>query len=172
MGTAEGTSWLGEISRLALMVTLPQMISSPVSVIIIELITPSNVVVDVITILDFFIISFPLTLTVAFITYHIKADDFSPALAIILVIGAAFLSNWLHNALSARFPYVDLEGAQRATMRDDELPGSSGIGNMLNMAIRIVGVYWRNFGPVLFIQSLGIGIYIGTKHLYKALRNE
>lgn len=158
---------LGEISRLAFMITLPQLISAPISVIIIQLLTPANVVLDIMTILDFFVISFPLTLAVATITYMFQSDQANPVGIILIIIGAALLSNWLHSLISSSFPSIDVATAHQRNFDESDLPGSRGIGPLLNTAIRIVGIYWRQFGPVMFIQAVGIGIYVAVRYFKK-----
>jgi hypothetical protein len=164
MTSANLKSWSSEISRLALMVTLPQLIASPVSVILIQLLTPSNVVLDLIEIIDFFVISFPLTLAVAIITDMIRRDETSPAAIIVIIIGAALLSNLLHRFVSGSFPEIPVGAAHRQNFSEDDLPGSRGIGPLLNTALRVIGIYWRQFGPLLFVQSCAIGIYVGLKY--------
>ncbi|HLF64743.1 MAG TPA: hypothetical protein VI603_13360 [Saprospiraceae bacterium] len=156
--------WLNEISRLTWMITLPQTISAPLSVILIELFTPSFVVLDILHILDFFVISFPLTLAVAIITNMVRSDQSNAVLFIVIIVGAGLLSNLLHKFISSSFPPVSIEPIFREATEPDPIYRSRGIGPLLNTAIGIIGIYWRQFGPMMFIQACGIRVYVGIRY--------
>lgn len=158
---------LSEISRLTWMITLPQLISAPLSAILVELFTPSFIVLDILHIIDFFVISFPLTLAVAIITNMIRSDQSNVILFIVIIVGAGLLSNLLHKFVSASFPPVPVEPIFREATEPDPVYRSRGIGPLLNTAIGIIGIYWRQFGPIMFIQAIGIGMYVGIRYFKK-----
>jgi hypothetical protein len=153
-----------EVGRLMWFITIPQIISAPVSVFIIDMLQPSLVVLDILEIIDFLVISFPLTLAITMITYLVVSDESNAVSFILIVIGAALLSNFFHNALWSSFPEVDVDRIWRANTAPDPIYRSRGIGPMLNTALRILGIYWREFGIVIWLQALGIGIYAGRKY--------
>ncbi|HEY3385685.1 MAG TPA: hypothetical protein VGK46_04185 [Saprospiraceae bacterium] len=161
-------SVVDEIGYLSLIISIPQFISAPISLIIFNLLNPIPMPWDIVEILDFLVISFPLTLAIALITYLVRHDENSFVLFVGMLVGAALLSNFLHNALSAAFPSVDVASAYReAFTRPDDLPGSRGSGYLVNFAIKIISLYWEKFGVILFIQSCVIGIYAGMKYFKK-----
>ncbi len=158
-----------EVERLMWFITIPQIISAPLSVFLIELITPSFLVFDILEILDFLVISFPLTLAVAIITYQVNNNESNIITAIIIIIGAALLSNLFHNLVFAAFPHIDVRGAWIISQpNSDPVYRSNGIGPLLKTAIRILGIYWSQFGIVMCIQALGIGIYAGLRYFRKS----
>ena len=160
-----------EVGRLMWFITIPQVISAPLSVFLIDLISPSFLVFDILEILDFLVISFPLTLAVTIIAYQVKQDEKNIIAFILIIIGAALLSNLFHNLLFAAFPHIDVRGAWMDSVGEpDPVYRSRGIGPLLNTALRIVGIYWRQFGIVMCLQALGIGIYAGLRYFGNSQR--
>lgn len=156
---------LDEIGNLSLIISIPQLISAPLSVILISILNPIPTPWDVIEVIDFLVISFPLTLAMALITYLVKTDQNSFVFYVGAIVGAALLSNFFHNMLSSAFPAVDVSGAyHEAFTPPDELPGGHGAGYMVKFALKIISLYWEKFGVIMFIQSCIIGIYAGGKY--------
>ncbi len=139
-----------EISALALFISLRQLIASPIIVGISHLIHPYNVFFDVREILDFLVISFPLTLSIAILFVLILKGKFNMFYLLFAVAGAALLSNLLHWVVG-EIPSVDIQKTFNSSA--------------IIWVIKIFGVYWKTFGPILFIQSCCIGIYAGYKYL-------
>jgi len=109
-------------------------------------------------------------LAVALITYLAKTDQDSFILYIGAIVGAALLSNFLHNMLSSAFPAVDIDSAYRESFsRPDDLPGSHGAGYLVKFALKLISLYWEKFGVIMFLQSCAIGIYAGIKYFKKQL---
>jgi hypothetical protein len=151
----------GEISRLAFFISIPHLIASPVSVGISHLLhEPNSVPYDLMEILDFIVISFPLTLSIAILFVIIERGDFNLGWLLIIVGGAALLSNLLHKAVSS-MPSVDVSGSFNEAFDYKANRGSSAV---FHFVYRIFGIYWRDFGPVLFIQSCCVGLYAGYKY--------
>jgi len=151
----------GQISGLALFISLPQLIASPIMVGISHLIHPQNVFFDLKEILDFLVISFPLTLSIAVLFVIIERGKFNLFYLVAVVAGAALLSNLLHGIIES-MPSVDIKKPFNETFS----PNNTGGGNSaaIHFVIKIFGVYWKTFGPILFIQSCCIGIYAGYKY--------
>jgi hypothetical protein len=150
MATPSHPSWHGEISQLSLFISLPQIIASPIFVGIKHLMYHNVVPFEVKEILDFLLISFPLTLCVAILFVIIVKGKFNLFYMIFAVVGATLLSNLLHKIVS-KFPLVDIK--------------NSFDSSALTWVYNIFGVYWNTFGPILFIQSCCIGIYAAVKYL-------
>ncbi len=154
-----------EVSGLALFISVPQLIASPIAVGISHLIyAHNNVPFEVKEVLDFLVISFPLTLSVAIITVLIQKGQFNLFTLLIAVAGAAFLSNLLHKIVS-EIPSIDMENSFTETFINPENRSSNNL--LLLWILKIFGIYWKSFGPILFIQSCFIGIYAGDKYLKK-----
>jgi hypothetical protein len=151
-----------EISALALFISIRQLIASPIIVGVTHLIHSDNVFLDVWEILDFLVISFPLTLSVAILFVVIAKGKFNMFTLIFAVAGAALLSNLLHWVVS-EIPAVDVNKTLNESFNYNDNRG----GNSAAIAwvINIFGVYWKTFGAILFIQSCCIGIYAGYKYL-------
>lgn len=143
-----------EISGLAVFISVGQLIASPIMVGISHLIHPYNVLFDVKEILDFLAISFPLTLSIAILFVLILKGKFNLFYLFFAVAGAALLSNLLH-WIVGEILWVDMNKTFAGTYN------SSAIVWIYN----IFAVYWKTFGPILFIQSCCIGIYAGYRYL-------
>jgi hypothetical protein len=158
-------SILNEIGNLSLIISIPQLISAPLFVILLEVLNPIPDPFDIIEVLDFLVISFPLTLAVALITYFVKTDQDSFIFYVGAIIGAALLSNFLHHLVYSAFPSVDIDSAYRESFsRPDDLPGNRGAGYLVNFAMKLLSLYWEKFGVVMFLQSCAIGIYSGIRY--------
>ena len=151
-----------EISRLALFISIRHLIASPISVGISHLLYPHHVLFDVRDILDFLVISFPLTLSIAILFVVIEKGKFNLFYLLFAVAGAALLSNALHWVV-AEIPSVDIQKPFDESFNYDETRG--GNSSAIMWVFKIFGVYWKTFGPILFIQSCCIGIYAGYKYL-------
>lgn len=92
---------------------------------------------------------------------------------IVSLVIAALLSNLLH-MLVRDVPFVDLkkslfDACPYVRDRDGNIIGNSGIGcKTIAWPIGILGIYWKSFGAILFIQSLIIGIYIPVRIMMKS----
>jgi len=155
---------LDEIGHLSLIISLPQLISAPLIVILISLFSPIPTPKDIIEILDFLVISFPLTLAVALITLLVRTDQNSFLFYVGAIVGAALLSNFLHGLLSSAFPAVDVSSAYHEAFDPGDLPTRHGAGSFVSFTMNILSLYWKKFGIVLFLQSCVIGIYAGTRY--------
>lgn len=151
-----------ELSGLAFFISLPQLIASPIVVGLKHLIYHDSVPFELKEVLDFLLISFPLTLSMATLVVIIQREQFNLFWLLIIVAGAALLSNLLHTIFE-EIPSVDVKNSFNETFLH---PGDTGGGNLLLLWIgKIFGIYWKTFGPILFIQSCCIGIYAGVKFL-------
>jgi hypothetical protein len=151
-----------EIGRLSLFISLPQLIMAPISVGIAKLLySHINSSYELSEIIDFLFISFPLTLTVALLIVIIEKGKFNLFTLLFAVIGAALLSNLLH-MLVLKIPLVDLITSFNEVFSKD---GRGGNNAAILLVAKIFGVYWKSFGPILFIQSCCIGIYAAYKYL-------
>ncbi len=139
-----------DLSGLALFISIPQIIASPIVVGVSHLIYPKNVAFEVKDILDFIVVSFPLTLSVALLFVIIAKGKFNLFYLLFVVAGAALLSNLLH-MIVGEIPSVDIN--------------RGGNNSAIMWVFKIFDVYWNTFGPILFIQSCCIGIYAGVKYL-------
>jgi len=151
-----------EISGLALFISLRQLIASPIMVGISHLIHPHNMAFDLWEILDFLAISFPLTLSIAILFVVIEKGKFNMFSLVFAVVGAALLSNLLHWVVT-EIPWVNVQKTLSESYKDNESRG--GNNSAIILVGKIFGIYWENFGPILFIQSCCIGIYAGYKYL-------
>ncbi|MEJ0103737.1 MAG: hypothetical protein WDO19_14795 [Bacteroidota bacterium] len=149
-----------QISQLALFVSLPQLIASPIMVGLTHLLHPDNIFFDLKEILDFLAISFPLTLGIAILFVFIEKGKFNLFVLVFAIVGAALLSNLLHRIVG-EIPSVDIKRTFSESFNENRGGNSSAI----IWVIKIFGIYWKTFGPVLFIQSCCIGIYAGYKYL-------
>lgn len=150
-----------EISGLALFISLPQLIASPIMVGISKLIHPHNMVFDLWEILDFLAISFPLTLSIAILFVVIEKGKFNMFSLVFAVVGAALLSNLLHWVVT-KIPLVGIGNAVNESYSDENRGGNN---SAIILVGKIFGIYWKSFGPIPFIQSCCIGIYGGYKYL-------
>ena len=139
-----------ELSGLALFISIPQIIASPIVVGVSHLIYPKNVAFEIKDILDFIVVSFPLTLSVALLFVIIAKGKFNLFYLLFVVAGAALLSNLLHMIVE-EIPSVGIK--------------SSFDNSAIMWVFKIFDVYWNTFGPILFIQSCCIGIFAGVKYL-------
>src|SRR5438128_7483501 len=96
-----------EVSSLALFISLPQLISAPLMVGLEHLLKPNNIFFELKEILDFLVISFPLTLSIALLFLIIEKGIFNLGYLLLIVGGAALLSNLLHG-LVQKIPSVDV----------------------------------------------------------------
>jgi hypothetical protein len=150
-----------EISTLAMFISVPQAIASPIAVAVEHSLHPQNIFFEVKEILDFLLISFPLTLSIAVLFVIIEKGDFSPGALLLIVGGAALLSNLLHGIVQ-QIPSVDVNRTFNETFTRSDAGGNSAAFIFVK---KIFGIYWRIFGPVLFIQSCCIGLYAGYRYV-------
>lgn len=125
-------------------------------------------------VLDFLLVSFPLTLSVAALVVIIQREQLNLFSLTIAVVGAALISNLLH-ALIHYIPSVDISKPFKETY--DHPVNTNDNNSGLKFIGKIFSIYWKTFGPVLFIQSCCVGIYAGVKFLNlekkrKELKNE
>lgn len=151
-----------ELSGLALFVSLPQLVASPIIVGLKHLLYHDSVAFELKEVLDFLLISFPLTLSVAALVVIIQRGQFNLFSLLIAVVGAALLSNLLHNLISD-IPSVGVKSSLTDTLSNPENSGGNYLA--INWIGKIFGVYWKTFGPILFIQSCCIGFFAGDKFL-------
>lgn len=151
-----------EISALALFITLPQLITTPIIVGISHLIHPYNVFFDIKDILEFLVISFPLTLSIAILFVVTLKGKFNMFSLVFTIAGAALLSNLLHLVIQ-EIPWVDLKKVSTESLNNNENRG--GNSSAITWITNLFHVYWETFGPILFIQSCCIGIYAGYRYL-------
>jgi len=170
MAVPAHSSFHKELSGLAFFISLPQLIASPIVVGIQHLMYHEVLPFELKEVLDFLLISFPLTLCVAALVVIIQRGQFNLFSLLIAVVGAALLSNLLHTIFE-EIPSVNVKISFSETFLN---PGDRGSNNLLILWIgKIFGIYLKTFGPILFIQSCCIGIYAGDKFLkMKNKKNE
>ena len=162
MAPTAHSPWHREVSALAFFISLPELIASPVIVGIKSLVHSQNVVFELNEILDFLLVSFPLTLSIALLFVIIEKGKFNLFYMLFAVVGAALLSNALHWVIG-KMPTVDVQKTFNESF--DYNPGTGGNTSAFRWVGKIFGVYWKAFGPVLFIQSCCIGIYAGYRYV-------
>jgi hypothetical protein len=150
-----------EVSALALFISLPQVIAAPVMVGLTHLLQPDNIFFDLKEILDFLVISFPLTLSIALLLVMIEKGVFNLGYLLLIVAGAALLSNLLHGIVQ-EIPSVDVNKTFTETFTRTDIGGNKAVFIFVG---KIFGIYWKTFGPVLFIQSCCIGLYAGYRYI-------
>lgn len=150
-------SWHKEISGLALAISLPQLISAPISVGIAKLLYSQNIVYELKEIIEFLLISFPLTFAFAMIVALAKSGELNIISLVVIILIAVSCSNLAH-LLFKDAPSTDLS----QTLNDPD--NSGGAAFIFRWIWRLLKLYWVKFGWVLFIQSCGIGVYIGWKY--------
>jgi hypothetical protein len=161
MTSTAHSPWHKEVSALALFISLPQLIASPVIVGIESLAHSQNVVFELKEILDFLVISFPLTLSIAILFVIIEKGKFNLFYMIAAVAGAALLSNLLHYIIG-EMPSVDIKKTFDESFGYQQNPGNTSAFKWVG---KIFGIYWKTFGAIVFIQSCCIGIYAGYKYV-------
>jgi hypothetical protein len=154
------TTFEKEVSSLALFISVPQAIASPIIIAIEHSLHPHNIFFELKEILDFLVISFPLTLSIAVLFVIIEKGDFSPGALLLIVGGAALLSNLLHGIVQ-QIPSVDVNKTFTETFTRTDIGGNSAVFIFVK---KIFGIYWKNFGALLFIQSCCIGLYAGYRY--------
>jgi hypothetical protein len=92
----------------------------------------------------------------------IEKGKFNLFYLVFAVAGAALLSNLLHWVI-AEIPSVDINKTFTESFNYNE--NREGSSAAITWVIKIFGVYWKSFGPILFIQSCCIGIFAGYKYL-------
>lgn len=162
MSASPHSSLHQEISRLALFISLPQVIASPILVGLKHIVQGDNVVFDVMEIIDFLVISFPLTLGIAILLVVLEKGEFNLVTLLVAIVGAAFLSNLLHTVIG-KIPSVDIKNTFTESFNYNNYRG--GNTTAIIWVIKIFSIYWKSFGPILFIQSCCIGIYAGIKYI-------
>ena len=150
-----------EVSALALFITLPQVIAAPFMVGLEHFLQPHNIFFELKEILDFLVISFPLTLSIALLFVMIEKGAFNLGYLLLIVAGAALLSNLLHS-LIREIPSVAVNKTFNDTFTRTDVGGNKAV---IIFVGKIFGIYWKTFGPLLFIQSCCIGIYAGYRYV-------
>jgi hypothetical protein len=153
--------WHREISALAFFISLPQLIASPIIVGISNFAHSQNIIFELKEILDFLVISFPLTLSIAVLFVIIERGEFNLFYMLAAVVGAALLSNALHWIIE-EMPLVDVKKTFDESFDSHQYTGNTSAFRWVG---KIFSLYWKTFGPVLFIQSCCIGIYAGYKYV-------
>jgi hypothetical protein len=162
MGSPGHTPSFREISGIAAFISIPQLIASPIIAGLTHLIRKDNLTFDLMEILDFLVISFPLTLSIAVLVVLVLRGQFNLFYLLFVVVGAAILSNLLHMIIS-KFPSVDLKESFNESINYTQ--NKYGNSAAIRWVVKIFGVYWKGFGPLLFIQSCCIGIYAGYRFI-------
>jgi hypothetical protein len=147
---------------------MPQVIASPIMVGLGHLLQPHNIFFELKEILDFLVISFPLTLSIALLFIIIEKGKFNPGYLLLIVGGAALLSNLLHGIVQ-EMPSVAVSKTFNETFSRVDVAANSAV---FTFAKKIFGLYWKNFGPILFIQSCCIGIYAGYRYTVMNNKNQ
>ena len=150
-----------EVSALALFISLPQLIFAPFMVGVEHLLHPHNIFFELKEILDFLVISFPLTLSIALLFVMIEKGVFNLGYLLLIVGGAALLSNLLHGIVQ-HIPSVDVNRTFTETFTRKDIGGNKAVFIFVG---KIFGIYWKIFGPLLFIQSCCIGLYVGYRYI-------
>ena len=150
-----------EVSALAMFISLPQLVSSPLVVGLEHLLKPDHILFELQEILHFLVISFPLTLSIALLFLIIEKGTFNLGYLLLIVGGAALLSNLLHGLLQ-QIPSVEVTTTFNETFTRTDVGGNKAVFIFVG---KIFGIYWKNFGPLLFIQSCCIGLYAGYRYV-------
>ncbi len=156
-----------EVGNVTWFITVPQLITTPLSVWIIDRIRPDFFEKELLEVLDFLVISFPMTVAIAIIAYLVKSGEADAMKCIMAILGAAFVSNLLHKFVHVNFPEVPLYRAYYdvwPSVYDTEYVfRSQGIVPWVKLAIKMLMIYLQQFGIVICIQALSVGIYGGLR---------
>jgi hypothetical protein len=150
---------LDDIGHMALVITLPHIGASTLSSFIIGLINPASIVEDIPTVINFILISFPLTLATALIVIAIIEKELTIPIFLTIIIVSGILSNLLAllipNAVYAKHDMWLLFEESSRTVKGPSM--------FFLYAYKIVSIWWESYTILLFIQSIIIGSWFGYR---------
>jgi len=159
---------LDDFSRMALVITIPQITSSTISIAVTEQFNKESLPEHILTVLQFTLTTFPLTLAVTLLVSFLLDKDlkFSEAIGIIIIAG--LLSNLLSKIIPAVHHTDDIGKTFTDSTRDAKGPLV-----FVLFAYKLINIWWRDFGPIMFVQSLIIGGYFGYRlRITKTIKNQ
>jgi hypothetical protein len=150
---------VNDIGHMALIITLPHIGASTLSSFILGLVNPASIVEDIPTVLNFILISFPLTLATALIVIAIIEKELTFVIFITIIIISGILSNLLAllipNAVYANHDMMLLFDQSSRTVKGPLM--------FVVYAYKIVSIWWESYTILLFIQSIIIGSWFGYR---------
>jgi hypothetical protein len=147
-----------DISHLALLITLPTVTASTLSSFIIGNLRADSIAHDFLTVLDFTLTSFPLTLSVAILVGMALDNELKFWTSFVVIIVAGLLANLL-GMLIHKVHHTDDLGV----LFEQSTKEVKGLPVLALFAFKIVSVWWRDFGPIMFIQSVIVGAVIAYR---------
>lgn len=156
-----------DVSRMSLIITLAQVTSSTLNLEITNQFNPGSIPEHFLQVLDLTLTTFPLTLAVTFIASFALQKDlkFSEAIVVIIVAGP------LSNLLSLIIPNVHHANNIGQSFVDSTRESSGPLIFVL-YAYKLINIWWKDFGPIMFIQSLIIGSIFGYKFSIKKTKQK
>ncbi len=112
--------------------------------------TRPNPLLDLQTIIDVFVSTFPLTITVAALVLLQKSGNLNVFSGIATVLIPALVASLLHLGLN-RMPALQVSAID------------TGLGALLNYAGSVVAVYWATYGWLLFLKSCIVGFWLANR---------
>jgi hypothetical protein len=150
---------LNDIGHMALVITLPHIGASTLSSFILGMINPASIVEDIPTVINFILISFPLTLATALIAIAIIDKELTFVLFITIII----LSGILSNLLALLIPNAIYADHDMMLLFDQSSRTIKGPFMFVVYAYKIVSIWWESYTILLLIQSIIIGSWFGYR---------
>jgi len=158
---------LDDFSHMALVITLPHVTASTLSLFITNQFVPGNIAKDILEVLDFTLTTFPLTLAITLLVSFALDKDLKFSEAIMIIIVAGLLANLLSMIIPS-VHHTDIPGIFNVSTRDAKGPLI-----FVLFAYKLISIWWRDFGPIMFVQSVIIGAYFGYRlRLTKTIKNQ
>lgn len=149
---------LDDFSHMALIIAVPHISGSTLSLFITNQFIPGNISEDVLKVIDFTLTTFPLTLAVTLLVSFALDKDLKFLEAIMIIILAGLLAN----LLSMIIPSVHHTDNMAENFTDSSREAKGPLIVIL-FAYKLINIWWRDFGPIMFVQSVVIGAIFGYK---------
>jgi hypothetical protein len=141
-----------------LAIIAPQLTASALSTFMIGRLTHAGLWDDILIVLHFSLITFPLTLAVALIVSFALQKTLKFWDNIIIIIVAGIAANLLSKIIPSIHHTDNMGQYFVESARDVKGPPL-----FILFAYRLVNIWWRDFGPIMFIQALIVGTIFGYK---------
>lgn len=159
---------LDDFSHMALVISVPHISASTLSLFITNQFIPGNVSEDILKVLDFTLTTFPLTLAVTLLVSFALDKDLKFFEAVIIIIIAGLMAN----LLSMIIPSVHHTDNMAENFTDSTREAKGPLIFIL-FAYKLITIWWRDFGPIMFVQSVLIGAFFGYRlRLTKTIRDQ
>lgn len=163
------------VSALAFMIAPPQLTVSGIITFLIGLVHPAGIIDDTKTILGFVhthdvgaillivlhvvIVLFPLALAAGIITAMAVENE----LTIVNFIGVIVVAGIISNLLGLIIPSLAESSPDMWKLFQESAKTIKGPALFFVYAYKIVSIWWENFTIFPFLQSVGLGIFLGYR---------